>query len=84
MAGGYPANQVNPGYLSLGGLLTQPITSPAVVAAGYNAPFPGFTTLYGTSVPLAQALKPFPQYQTVNDVGNRLFGANYNAFMIKA
>ncbi len=84
MAGGYPANQVNPGYLSLGGLLTQPITSPAVVAAGYNAPFPGFTTLYGTSVPLAQALKPFPQYQTVNDLGNRLFGANYNAFMIMA
>lgn len=84
MAGGYPANQVNPGYLSLGSLLTKPITDPAVVAAGYSPPFPGFVALYGSSVPLAQALKPFPQYQTVSNVGNRLFGSNYNAMLVKA
>ena len=84
LAGGYPANQLNPGYLSLGGLLNTPITDPAVTAAGYTTPFPGFAALYGPSVPLAQALKPFPQYQSVNDVGNRVFGSNYNALLVKA
>src|ERR1035437_3218193 len=92
LAGGYPANQVNPGYLSLGNLLNTPITDPAVVAAGYAPPFAGFIDLYGgldsktgdSRVTLAQALKPLPQYQSVNVTGNRIFGSNYNALMVKA
>jgi Carboxypeptidase regulatory-like domain/TonB dependent receptor-like, beta-barrel len=52
-------NQVNPQYLSLGSLLGQQITSPAVVAAGFTSPYPGFT---GT---LSQALRPYPQYLNV-------------------
>jgi hypothetical protein len=52
-------NQVNPSYLYLGSLLGQSITSPAVVAAGFTPPYPGFT---GS---LAQALRPFPQFLNV-------------------
>jgi hypothetical protein len=52
-------NQVNPSYLKLGSLLGQPITNPAVVAAGYTKPYPTFT---GT---LAQSLRPFPQFLNV-------------------
>ncbi len=52
-------NQVNPSYLYLGSLLSQNITAPAVVAAGFKPPYPNFT---GT---LAQALRPFPQFLNV-------------------
>jgi hypothetical protein len=52
-------NQVNPAYLYLGSLLAQSITAPAVVAAGFKAPYPSFT---GS---LAQSLRPFPQFQNV-------------------
>jgi hypothetical protein len=55
-------NQVSPQYLSLGGLMTQPITSPDVAAAGYTAPFAGF----GNRT-LAQSLRPFPQYLFIFD-----------------
>ena len=84
MAGSNNANQVNPGYLPLGSLLNTSISDPAVVAAGYNSPFPGFKALYGSGATLAQALKPYPQYQSVSVVGNRVFGANYNALLVKA
>jgi hypothetical protein len=52
-------NQVNPSYLYLGSLLGQSITSPAVVAAGFKPPYPGFT---GS---LAQSLRPYPQFLNV-------------------
>jgi len=52
-------NQVNPSYLYLGSLLQQSITSPQVAAAGFTAPYPGFT---GS---LAQALRPYPQFLNV-------------------
>ena len=59
--GGNPVfDQVNPKYLSLGSLLTDSITDPAVVTAGFTPPYPGFT---GS---LAQALRPFPQYTGVS------------------
>ncbi len=54
-------NQVNPSYLSLGSLLQQQITSPAVVAAGFTKPYANFPNT-GT---LAQALRPFPQFLNV-------------------
>jgi hypothetical protein len=53
-------NQVNPAYLYLGSLLSQNITSPAVIAAGFSKlPYPSFT---GT---LAQGLRPYPQFLNV-------------------
>lgn len=52
-------NQLDPKYLSLGNLLTAGVSSPAAQAAGIQLPYPGF------SGPVAQALRPFPQYQNV-------------------
>jgi hypothetical protein len=71
-------NQVNPKYLTLGSLLNSNITDPAVVSAGFSAPYDGFT---GT---LAQALKPFPQYFAVNATGDRSGNSSYNALLVKA
>jgi hypothetical protein len=53
--------------LSLGSLLTKNILDPAVVAAGYKEPFPGFATGWGGGATLAQALRPFPQYGILLD-----------------
>ncbi len=71
-------NQLDPKYLSLGALLNSSITSPAVVAAGYGLPYPGFT---GT---LAQALKPYPQYFALTPLGDAIGNASYNALLVKA
>ncbi len=71
-------DQVNPQYLSLGSLLEDNITSPAVVAAGFKPPYAGFT---GS---LAQALRPFPQYigvGTENSAG--LGNSTYNSLQTK-
>lgn len=37
----------------------------ATNTAGVVAPFPGFNTLYGSSVQTAQALRPYPQYKQI-------------------
>ena len=55
-------NNLNPKFFSLGNALTQPIDANSV---GVNPPFPQFTTLYGPGT-VAQALRPFPQYQSIN------------------
>ena len=54
-------NQLPVEMLSLGSLLTQPINSTAAQEAGFTAPFEGFGN--GT---VAQALRPYPQFFTVN------------------
>jgi len=53
-------NQLPVSNLSRGSLLTQPINSPAAIAAGIQAPFANFGTRS-----VAQALRPFPQYLDV-------------------
>jgi hypothetical protein len=71
------ANQVNPIYLPLGPLLNQSINAPGVVAAGFKPPYQGFN---GT---LAQSLRQFPQYNSVNTfspTGN----STYDALLVKA
>ena len=76
--GGIPAiNQVHPNYLSLGPLLTQNINSPAVAAAGFTPPYPGFK---GS---LAQALRPFPQYLAVNSLLYPSGSSSWNGLMVK-
>ena len=65
-------NQVDPKYLSLGSLLTQNINSPEARAAGIPIPYPGFNSS------VAQALRPFPQYQglsTTATAGNSIYHA---------
>lgn len=70
-------NQVNPRFLTLGTLLRENINSPAVVAAGYRAPYAGFN---GT---LAQALRPYPQFL---DIPNHYGGQGrswYDSLQVK-
>jgi hypothetical protein len=66
-------NQLDPKYLALGTLLTQPATSAAAVAAGVSLPYPGFS---GT---VAQALRPYPQYLTLTSVAAKDGASKYNA-----
>ncbi len=57
---GVAANMNDPKVLALGAvLLGSDINSPAAVAAGITPPYPGFVG------DVAQALRPFPQYQNI-------------------
>jgi hypothetical protein len=76
-------NQVNPKYLSLGPLLTDSITDPAVVAAGFTPPYASFAADWGGSATLAQALKLYPQFYSVNVLNNHLGNSTYNALLLK-
>ena len=76
--GAFNLNQVPSRYLNLGNLLNLNIDDPAVAAAGFKAPWPGFSTALGTSATLARALRPFPQYTNINmaqsaNVGNMTY-----------
>ncbi|MEO7144568.1 MAG: TonB-dependent receptor, partial [Bryobacteraceae bacterium] len=72
-------NQVNPSYLSLGPLLQQQIGSPQVAAAGFTKPYASFPD-NGT---LAQALRPFPQFQGVFSRNSGLGQTWYDALTVK-
>lgn len=60
-------------------LLTQPISSAAVAARGFSAPYATFPS--GAS--LAQALRPFPQFGNVNDQYERDGNTWYDALQVK-
>lgn len=66
-------NEVDPSYLSLGSLLGAQVGSPAAVAAGITAPYPGFT---GS---IAQALRPYPQYLDLWNRSNPSGSSTYHA-----
>lgn len=70
-------NQVDPKYLSLGALLTQNVTSAAAVNAGIKAPYAGFN---GS---VAQSLRPYPQYLTINNNSNPNGNSTYHALQMK-
>ncbi len=70
-------NQVDPRYLELGSLLTQNINSPAVRAAGFAPPFAGFN---GT---LAQALRPYPQFQDISYIDSPAGSSSYHGLLAK-
>lgn len=72
-----PLNQVDPKYLSQGNLLGRSITDPAVVAAGFRAPYAGFT---GS---LAQALRPYPQFLDLRDDYSAKGKSNYHSYQMK-
>ncbi len=72
------SNQIDPKYLVLGNLLTQTatpanVTAAAAIVPGISLPF---STFVGT---IAQALRPFPQYNGVSDVYGDVGQSNYNA-----
>lgn len=57
-------NQLPPSALNRGSLLSQRIDSQAARDAGITAPFAGFPT----NLSVAQALRPYPQYLSVNSL----------------
>ena len=72
-------NQNNYSVLAMGDTLLQQISSAADAAAlGVKYPYPGFS---GT---VAQALRPYPQYQQILDPQATVGESNYNAFQLKA
>jgi hypothetical protein len=81
-------NQVNPIYLAKYGsaLLNSAIDSPAAIAAGITAPFPGFSALWGSRATVAQALRPFPQYNNIDTAsggGDHSGHSTYHAAIIR-
>ena len=61
-------------------LLTMPLDSPQVIAAGLgNAPYPGFPL----TQTLAQALRPFPQFTTIESIWDPLGDTWYNSLQAK-
>lgn len=75
-----PLNQLNPAFRSLGALLTQPLNSPQVQAAGFRAPFPEFDQ----RLPLYRALLPFPQYEALTNTASTRTSSTYHAAILKA
>ena len=77
-------NEVNPSWYRLGAAtLGAAINSAAAQAAGIAEPFPGFAALYGSRATVAQALRPFPQYQGVGTAASPYANSTYNSFQFK-
>ncbi len=70
-------NELDPRYLSLGSLLTRPVTSPEAAAAGIAIPYSGFNKS------VAQALRPFPQYGNITDRADPNGNSTYHALQAK-
>jgi len=77
-------NQVDPRHLSLGSLLNAQISSPQAQAAGLTPPFPEFVDLWGRRATVAQALRPFPQYNSVGQAGATYGNSNYHSLQVHA
>jgi hypothetical protein len=80
---GFYANQLDPTYLVLGNLLTQPANAANIAAAqaivpGVALPYPNFS---GT---IAQMLRPFPQYSGVTDVYGNVASSRYHSLQLTA
>ncbi|MFL6302481.1 MAG: TonB-dependent receptor domain-containing protein [Candidatus Sulfotelmatobacter sp.] len=65
--------------LPLEELLTLPITDSRAAAAGIIPPWPDFATQMGASATVAQALRPFPQYGSMDHPLNPVGSTSYNA-----
>ena len=80
-----PAN-LSPFTASGRTLLNSLVGSAAANAAGIVAPWSGFNALWGTAATVAQAVRPFPQYGTVDTAaggGDRLGHSTYHSMMLK-
>ncbi len=60
-AGGFAAHGLNIANPANQALLLSPMNSPQVIAAGFKAPYVGFPT----TLTLAQALRPYPQFTSI-------------------
>jgi hypothetical protein len=67
-------------------LLNSQVGSAAANTAGIRAPWAGFNTLWGSGATVAQALRPFPQYSTIDTIngqGDRIGHSTYHALQVK-
>jgi hypothetical protein len=76
--GSRPMNDFDLRYLSLGSLLSANINSDAARAAGIPVPYPGF------NLSVAQALRPYPQFNNVSEISSRSQFSLYNAMLVSA
>ncbi|MDQ2899596.1 MAG: TonB-dependent receptor, partial [Acidobacteriota bacterium] len=76
-------NQLPVKNLALGSLLGKNIKDPAVVAAGYKEPFPGFAAGWVGGATLAQALRPYPQFGAIYDANAGVGKLWYDSFQAK-
>ena len=67
-------------YWSLGPLLDLPLSDPRVQSRGFGLPYAGFDP----NQSLYQALRPFPQYQSVAENATNGTSSTYHAVAIKA
>lgn len=77
------SNQPNPSVLKYGNLLGDNILDPAVVAAGFTEPYPGFAAQFGGSATLEQALTPYPQFSGFYPTYEMDGTAFYNALQMQ-
>jgi len=62
------------------------VTAPWTCGAGSSSSCVPFNTLYGSAATVVQALRPFPQYTTINTLdggGDRIGHSTYHSFMLK-
>lgn len=79
-------NNINPSFFTLGSCVNLSLSSAAgTPCASVTAPFSTFNTLYGGGGTVGQALRPFPQYQTINTdcCLENLGQSTYNALLAK-
>jgi len=79
-------NDLNPSFFSLGSCLTLTLNNTAgTPCANVTAPFTQFNSVYGGGATVAQALRPFPQYQDINSdcCLENLGQSTYNAMLLK-
>jgi hypothetical protein len=79
-------NDLNPKYFTLGSCLTLTLNNTAgTPCSSVTAPFTQFNSLYGGGATVAQALRPFPQYQNINTdcCLENLGQSTYNALLVK-
>ncbi len=80
-------NQVPTSALTkYGSLLNVLVSDPRAAAAGITEPFPGFSQLWGSRATVAQALRPYPQYATIDTAaggGDHSGHSTYHAAIFK-
>ena len=82
-ARGIPNNQLDPQYLSLGSKLSDPVSGAGaadLASIGKGLPYATFGGVGNPSV--TQALKPFPQYNGVNDTFGFVGNTRYHALQV--
>ena len=80
-----PAN-ISPFTASGKTLLNSLVGSAVANAAGVTPPWSGYNALWGTGATVAQSLRPFPQYSTIDTVngqGDRIGHSTYHAMQVK-